>query len=95
MKVIGRVEHVRFGKNEAGIRENIVVKPRKSKREARLSHFRVMVINQHGKIETLAMTPLEYKKAVNRGRRGHPRKLHIVPNLLQYIIKWFLYKLHL
>jgi len=36
----------------------------------KVSYYRVTVVNQDGKIENLAITPIEYKKARKRASKG-------------------------
>ena len=36
----------------------------------KVTYYRVTVVNEDGKIENLAITPIEYKKARKRARQG-------------------------
>jgi hypothetical protein len=40
------------------------------KRRGKLSYYRVTVVTADGKVEGLALTPMEYVKARKRARRG-------------------------
>ena len=47
-------------------------------RPQKLSYYRTTVIDHEGKLETIALTPIEYKKARKRCRQG---VLYVKPSL--------------
>ena len=65
MKFVGRLEKVRKINN---------------KKIQRMQYHRVMIINPSGKIETIALMPLELRKARRRAREG---------SILQIKPKWY------
>tara|TARA_Y100001973_G_scaffold77478_1_gene113405 strand:- start:7241 stop:7477 length:237 start_codon:yes stop_codon:yes gene_type:complete len=65
MKFVGRLEKVRKINN---------------KKIQRMQYHRVMIINPSGKIETIALLPLELRKARKRAREG---------SILQIRPKWY------
>jgi len=39
-------------------------------RRLKIKYYRVAIVNDDGKIENLALTPIEYKKSLKRARQG-------------------------
>ena len=58
MKFVGKLEHL----SSKALRKYTGRK--------RGAYYRVSIVNDSGKIETLALTPIEYKKATKRARTG-------------------------
>ena len=56
MKFIGKLEYLSAKILKTGRRK--------------VTYYRVTVVNEDGKIENLAITPIEYKKARKRARQG-------------------------